>query len=179
MLCVSSLNCLYAGPKITDPSVLRRQTKELLNNWPSDLLNIIDLTPDDTIIRTPLVDRWLWPAVSPPASTGKVVLVGDAWHPMTPNLGQGACCALEDAVVLANKLAEAVKLETMSIEDAFISYQDERWGRVFPLTIRANAVGALLQWDNPLVCSVRNNIVIPKLVRLGPMLEHTNFEFER
>lgn len=166
------------GPKITDPSLLRQQTNELVRNWPSDLLNIIDLTPDDTIIRTPLVDRWLWPVVSPPASTGKVVLVGDAWHPMTPNLGQGACCALEDAVVLAKKLAVAVKSETMSVEDAFRSYQDDRWGRVFPLTIRANVVGALLQWDDPLVCFVRNNVLIPKLVRLGPVLEHTNFEFE-
>ncbi|NUP75962.1 MAG: NAD(P)-binding protein [Nonomuraea sp.] len=33
---------------------------------------------------------------------GKVALVGDAAHPMTPNLGQGACQALEDAVVLAH-----------------------------------------------------------------------------
>ncbi|XP_027081551.1 monooxygenase 2 isoform X1 [Coffea eugenioides] len=171
-------NSSSPGPKITDTSLLRQQTNELVRNWPADLLNIIDLTPDDTIIRTPLVDRWLWPVASPPASTGKVVLVGDAWHPMTPNLGQGACCALEDAVVLAKKLAEAVKSEAMSIEEAFRSYQDERWGRVFPLTIRANVVGTLLQWDDPLWCFVRNNIVIPKLVSLGPVLEHTNFEFE-
>ncbi|KAL3497566.1 hypothetical protein ACH5RR_040298 [Cinchona calisaya] len=172
-------NSSSPGPKITDPSVLRQQTKELVRNWPSDLLNIMDLTPDDTIIRTPLVDRWLWPVVSPSASTGKVVLVGDAWHPMTPNLGQGACCALEDAIVLSKKLADALQYKTVSVEDAFKSYEEERWGRVFPLTIRANAVGKLLQWDNPVLCSVRNNIVIPKLVRLGPMLEHTNFEFER
>ncbi|WP_157254010.1 FAD-dependent monooxygenase [Nonomuraea typhae] len=32
---------------------------------------------------------------------GKVALLGDAAHAMTPNLGQGACQALEDAVVLA------------------------------------------------------------------------------
>lgn len=171
-------NSSSPGPKITDPSILRQQTKELVGKWPSDLLNIIDATPDDTLIRTPLVDRWLWPAVSPPASRGKAVVVGDAWHPMTPNLGQGACCALEDAVVLSRKLAEALKSETISVEDAFRSYEKERWGRVFPLTIRANLVGTLLQWDDPLVCTVRNSIVIPKLVRLGPVLEHTNFVFE-
>lgn len=167
---------LIAGPKITDPTVLKQQAKELVRNWPSDLLNIMDTTPDDTLIRTPLVDRWLWPAVSPPASSGRVVLVGDAWHPMTPNLGQGACCALEDAVVLATKLAAALKSETPSIEEALRSYGTERWPRVFPLTVRANVVGTALQWDNPVVCSVRNNVVIPKLVRLGPLLEHTNFE---
>ncbi|KAG9155375.1 hypothetical protein Leryth_017902 [Lithospermum erythrorhizon] len=170
-------NSPSAGPRITDPSVLREQTLELVRNWSSELLNIIECTPDDTIIRTPLVDRWLWPTVSPPASTRNVVLVGDAWHPMTPNLGQGACCALEDAVVLVKKLAGALENQT-SAEDAFRAYERERWPRIFPLAIRANLVGTLLQWDNPLVCSVRNNIVIPKLVRLGPILEHTNFEFE-
>jgi hypothetical protein len=47
---------------------------------------------------------------------------------------------------------------------------------VFPLTIRANLVGTLVQWDNPLVCALRNGVLIPKIVRLGPFLEHTNFE---
>ncbi|KAL5551384.1 hypothetical protein UlMin_001560 [Ulmus minor] len=164
------------GPKISDPSELKKQAKELVKNWQSNILNIIDQTPDDTIIRTPLVDRWLWPAISPPASSGRVVLVGDAWHPMTPNLGQGACCALEDSVVLARKLANAIKSGSASVEDALSSYGSERWPRIFPLTIRANLVGSVLQWENPVVCSVRNNVVIPKLVRLGPLLEHTNFE---
>lgn len=102
--------------------------------------------------------------------------MGDAWHPMTPNLGQGACCALEDAVVLARKLASAVKSGSMPVEDALSAYGSERWPRLFPLTVRANLVGSALQWENLVVCSVRNNVVIPKLVRLGPLLEHTNFD---
>lgn len=171
-----------AGPKITDPSALKNQAKELVRNWPPELLNTIDSTPDDTVIWTPLGDRWLWPATSPPASAGRVVLVGDAWHPMTPNLGQGACCALEDAVVLAKRLAKAIKSDdpssSSSVEEAFRSYGTERWPRVFPLTIRAYLVGSLLQWDNPVVCSFRNNILIPKLARLKPLLEHTNFTCE-
>ncbi|XP_010509582.1 PREDICTED: uncharacterized protein LOC104785979 isoform X2 [Camelina sativa] len=166
------------GPKITDPAILKKQAKEMVSTWPEDLQNLIDLTPDETISRTPLVDRWLWPGIAPPASKGRVVLVGDAWHPMTPNLGQGACCALEDSVVLANKLASAINGVSESVEAAMESYGSERWSRAFPLTVRANLVGALLQWDNPLVCSIRNNIVIAKLVKLGPMLEHTNFECE-
>ncbi|CAI0417598.1 unnamed protein product, partial [Linum tenue] len=90
---------------VTDPSILKQQAKDLVKNWPSDLLNLIDITPDETLSKTPLVDRWNWPGISPGPSRGSVVLVGDAWHPMTPNLGQGACCALEDSVVLARKLA--------------------------------------------------------------------------
>ncbi|MBA0795041.1 hypothetical protein Gohar_019316, partial [Gossypium harknessii] len=165
-------------PKITDPALLRKQAKELVSNWPEELIRLIDLSPDETISKTPLVDRWLWPGLTPPASTGKVVLVGDAWHPMTPNLGQGACCALEDSVILTKKLANAIKSGPAAIEGALRAYGEERWPRVFPLTVRANLVGSLLQWDNQLVCSIRNNIVIPKLVRLGPVLEHTNFECE-
>ncbi|TYH81499.1 hypothetical protein ES332_D03G204500v1 [Gossypium tomentosum] len=166
------------GPKITDPALLRKQAKELVNNWPEELIRLIDLCPDETISKTPLVDRWLWPGLSPPASTGKVVLVGDAWHPMTPNLGQGACCALEDSVILTRKLADAIKSGPTAVEGALRAYGEERWPRVFPLTVRENLVGSLLQWDNQLVCSIRNNVVIPKLVRLGPVLEHTNFECE-
>ncbi|KAF9689763.1 hypothetical protein SADUNF_Sadunf01G0126000 [Salix dunnii] len=166
------------GPKTIDPSVLKKQAKELVKNWPPELLNLIDLTPDETISKTPLVDRWLWPVISPPPSTGTTVLVGDAWHPMTPNLGQGACCALEDAVILSRKLVNAINSGSTSVEDAMKSYGIERWPRVFPLTVRANLVGSLLQWENPVVCSARNNVVIPKLVRLGPILEHTNFECE-
>ncbi|EOY24218.1 FAD/NAD(P)-binding oxidoreductase family protein isoform 1 [Theobroma cacao] len=171
-------NSPSAGPKITDPILLKKLAKELIKNWPPELLKLIDLTPDEAISKAPLVDRWLWPGISPPASAGKVVLVGDAWHPMTPNLGQGACCALEDAVILTRKLADGIKSGPESIEGALRAYGEERWPRIFPITIRANLVGSLLQWDDPLVCSVRDNVVIPKLVRLGSMLEHTNFECE-
>lgn len=166
------------GPKITDPSILRSEMEKLVKDWPSEILNIIESTPDDTIIRTPLVDRWLWPGIIPSASKGQVVLVGDAWHPMTPNLGQGACCALEDALVLAKNLAQAIKFGSTTVEDALRSYASERLPRIFPLTVRAYLVGALLQFGNPVVCYFRDNIVVPKLVRLGPMLEHTNFDFE-
>ncbi|KAJ0961856.1 hypothetical protein J5N97_029684 [Dioscorea zingiberensis] len=166
------------GPRITDPALLKKEAIMLVSSWPQDLLDAIQKTPDDIVIKTPLVDRWLWPGLSPPASTNKVVVVGDAWHPMTPNLGQGACCALEDAIILSRKLTGAIKNGPQSIDEALRDYSLERWTRVFPLTIRANLVGTLLQWDNPAVCAFRNNIIIPKLVRLGPFLEHTNFECE-
>lgn len=143
-----------------------------------ELLDVMQNTPDDSVIKTPLVDRWLWPGLTPSASSNGVVVVGDAWHPMTPNLGQGACCALEDSVVLAKKLAAAIRGGQDSVDAAMQDYSQERWARIFPLTARSSLVGSLLQWDNPLVCAFRNNIMVPKLVSLGPFLEHTNFECE-
>ncbi len=47
------------------------------------------------------------PEPLPALHRGKIVLLGDAAHPMTPNLGQGACQAIEDAVVLAHALTAA------------------------------------------------------------------------
>lgn len=166
------------GPKVSNPLDVKRQALDLVKNWPSELLRTIDLTPEDTISRSALEDRWLWPALTPPVSKGGVVLAGDAWHPMTPNLGQGGCCALEDAIVLAKKLSRAMKHGQGSVEDAIKSYGDERWTRIFPLTVRANLVGNLLQWENPAVCAVRNGFVIPKVVQIGPLLEHTKFACE-
>jgi 2-polyprenyl-6-methoxyphenol hydroxylase-like FAD-dependent oxidoreductase len=164
-----------AGPKITDPAALKREALDLVRGWPSDLLAVMGSTPESAVVRTPLVDRWLWPGLAPRASRGgSVVLAGDAWHPMTPNLGQGACCALEDSVVLARRLAGAGSAG--AFRDAMHAYEAERWARVFPLTARAGLVGALVQWDNAAVCAVRDGVVIPRLVRLGPFLQHTNFD---
>ncbi|CAL9766784.1 unnamed protein product [Musa acuminata subsp. burmannicoides] len=166
------------GPRISDPAVLKQEALNLVRSWPMELLDVMQNTPDDSVIKTPLVDRWLWPGLTPSASSNGVVVVGDAWHPMTPNLGQGACCALEDSVVLAKKLAAAIGGGQDSVDAAMQDYSQERWARIFPLTARSSLVGSLLQWDNPLVCAFRNNIMVPKLVSLGPFLEHTNFECE-
>lgn len=165
------------GPKISDPAALKGEALNLVRGWPSDLLAVMRSTPDGAVVRTPLVDRWLWPGLAPSASRGgRVVLAGDAWHPMTPNLGQGACCALEDAVVLARHLAGAAGGTEAAAASAMRAYEAERWPRVFPLTARAGLVGALVQWENAAVCAARDGVVIPRLVRLGPFLEHTNFE---
>ncbi|URD86108.1 FAD binding domain [Musa troglodytarum] len=138
------------GPRISDPSVLKQEALNLVRSWPMELLDVMQNTPDDSVIKTPLVDRWLWPGLTPSASSNGVVVVGDAWHPMTPNLGQGACCALEDSVVLAKKLAAAIRGGQDSVDAAMQDYSQERWARIFPLTARSNLVGSLLQWDNPL-----------------------------
>ena len=160
---------------MTDPSVLKRQALDLLKNWPSEMLELVDLSVDDTISEATLQDRWLWPVITPPVYKGGVVLAGDAWHPMTPNLGQGGCCALEDAVVLTKKLSNAMKFKQGSIEDALRLYGNERWARVFPMTVKANIAGKIQHSKNPLIGFVRDSYMIPKLTKPGKLFEHTNF----
>ncbi|HYP98327.1 MAG TPA: FAD-dependent monooxygenase [Polyangiaceae bacterium] len=61
---------------------------------------LLEATPSERILRTDIHDR-------KPVSTwskARVSLLGDAAHPTTPNLGQGGCMAIEDAVVLAHCL---------------------------------------------------------------------------
>ena len=64
---------------------------------------LVARTDPDAVIRTPLMER----AVAAPLARGRAALLGDAAHPMLPNIGQGGCQAIEDAVELAAALAGA------------------------------------------------------------------------
>jgi salicylate hydroxylase len=54
-------------------------------------------------------------------SKGRVTMLGDAAHPMTPFLGQGACMAIEDAMVLGRAF-----VASNSFEEAFLTYDNTR-----------------------------------------------------
>jgi 2-polyprenyl-6-methoxyphenol hydroxylase-like FAD-dependent oxidoreductase len=57
-------------------------------------------------------------------TNGRVTMLGDAAHPMTPFLGQGACMAIEDALVLGRAFAAA-----STVEEAFTIYENARKDR--------------------------------------------------
>ena len=78
---------------------------------------------------------------------GAVVLAGDAAHAMTPNLGQGACQALEDAVVLATVMASG---------DGLCAYDRQRRPRTQMITRRSRRIGATGQWASPVATSLSN-----------------------
>lgn len=99
--------------------------------------------------------------------SGKVILAGDAAHAMTPNLGQGACQALEDAVVLGAVLASGDRLE---------AYDRQRRPRTQMITRRSRRIGAVAQWATPAAVTLRNTTLrlLPSasLARsLAPVLE--------
>ena len=70
--------------------------------WTQEIHSCLDNTPEGIIEQRDLYDRR--PSVLKSWSKGHVTMLGDAVHPMMPNLGQGGCQAIEDAYVLSDVL---------------------------------------------------------------------------
>ncbi len=115
-------------------------------DWHDPVEQLIAATPDASILRKGAYDleplkRW---------GNGRVMLLGDAAHPCTPNLGQGGCMALEDALVLA----KCLKQES-SPEIALRSYESVRTKRTRHVQQRSLLMGHIGQWENSLVTGGR------------------------
>jgi 2-polyprenyl-6-methoxyphenol hydroxylase-like FAD-dependent oxidoreductase len=78
------------------------------------------LGPDSLICYRPL-EALLTPR---PWSRGRVVLIGDAIHATTPHLAAGAGIGIEDAIVLAEEVASATRVEA-----ALQAFEQRRWER--------------------------------------------------
>ncbi len=76
----------------------------------------------------------------PDWSRGKVTLLGDAAHPTLQYLAQGAVMALEDGVVLAEKLAAAGS----EIPAALLAYQEERYLRAARVQLTSRFFGEIM-----------------------------------
>jgi 2-polyprenyl-6-methoxyphenol hydroxylase-like FAD-dependent oxidoreductase len=72
--------------------------------WHDPIPGLLAMARPPDVLRHDVAEL---PAPLPFFHQGRVALLGDAAHPMTPNLGQGACQALEDAAVLARLAAGA------------------------------------------------------------------------
>ncbi|HEY6966409.1 MAG TPA: FAD-dependent monooxygenase [Burkholderiales bacterium] len=74
---------------------------------------------------------------------GRVTLLGDAAHPTLQYLAQGAQMAIEDAVVLAEKVAAAGE----DCDRAFLAYQRERMNRTARVVLSSRFFGEFLHVD--------------------------------
>ena len=84
---------------------------------------------------------------------GRVALLGDAAHAMTPDLGQGACQALEDAATLASLL------DRNDVESALALYDDARRDRTQAVARLSRRIGGIGQWSSPLAVAMRDHLL--------------------
>ncbi|GAA2061228.1 FAD-dependent monooxygenase [Streptomyces albiaxialis] len=82
----------------------------------------------------------------------RTALLGDAAHAMTPNLGQGACQAIEDAVELAAAL-DGAGGDTAAGLDA---YDRVRRPRTQMVVRRSRRLGGVAHWSSPVLTALRN-----------------------
>jgi 2-polyprenyl-6-methoxyphenol hydroxylase-like FAD-dependent oxidoreductase len=115
--------------------------------FPAPVPELIAATDPERVIRTDMYDL---PSL-PSWHRGRVVLLGDAAHATTPNLGQGGAQAIEDAYVLAEQLAAHPRPE-----DAFAAYRRIREPRARLVVDTSRRLGRLVHLTNPLARALRN-----------------------
>jgi 2-polyprenyl-6-methoxyphenol hydroxylase-like FAD-dependent oxidoreductase len=123
-----------------------REIQQAFARWHDPIANLIEATADDEILKNGAYDnvplrRW---------GNGLVTLLGDAAHPCTPNLGQGGCMALEDALVLAKCIGKGISLET-----ALRHYESVRYSRTRHIQKRSLMMGHIGQWENRFIVGGR------------------------
>lgn len=119
--------------------------------------NMITETPKSAIFRDKIYDLSLmnnW-------YKNKVAIIGDAAHATTPNLGQGACQAIEDVYVISKLL------ETKSLENALKEFTSIRRVKVQAVVKDSWKLGKIAQLKNPLLISARNLVfkILPSFVK--------------
>lgn len=126
---------------------VRARFKDLGDGVDEILLATPQILRNDIVDFKP-IDKW---------QRGRVTLMGDAAHAMTPNLGQGACQAIEDAMWLA------LALEKHPVEEAFALYERERMARAKSFVDRSFMMGRVATLENGLLTWLRDH-----LMRLTP-----------
>ncbi|KAL6902373.1 hypothetical protein ACP4OV_005249 [Aristida adscensionis] len=139
---------------------------------PEEALAVIERSEMSDVLAAPLRFRPPLSLVAASISRGNACVAGDALHPMTPDLGQGGCAALEDGVVLARCLGDAVLgvgegvgAEGERIEAALREYAGVRRWRSVELVATAYMVGFIQQSRNVIVSFLRDRFLSGVLAR--------------
>lgn len=103
--------------------------KEYFKDWCPQVQKLIEAIDEQRTNRVEIHD------IEPFADfyKGNVVIVGDAAHSTTPDIGQGGCQAMEDAIYLAR----ALQINTLGLQDSLRRYQNKRNERANELVLRA------------------------------------------
>ena len=125
----------------------------LCADWKGPAAAMVEATRADIIFWRPIYDR------PTPVKWGRglVTLIGDAAHPATPNLAQGASMGLEDATALADACRGAASPD--DVRRAFRQFEEQRTERVTHIVRMSRRFGSVSQWEWPPVVWLRNAAV--------------------
>ncbi|KAK4259857.1 hypothetical protein QN277_006147 [Acacia crassicarpa] len=174
-----------------NPAKMKEFVLEKLENMPSDFRAFIENTDLDHFLSSPLRYRRPWELVVGNISKSNVCVAGDAFHPTTPDIGQGGCSALEDGVVLARCLGEVFAAKSVRdiekkngeeeekeqykrIEASLKKYADERRWRCINIISTAFVMGIIQQSESKVVSFFRDKILAAFLV--GILLKMPDFD---
>lgn len=127
--------------------------QDLLYNYRSyhnPIPDLLSASSDEDLIWSDIVD------IRPLSrfAYGNILLIGDAAHATTPNMGQGACQALEDVAVLIDELRRIA-----TVEQAFKNFEKRRLDRTRYITRTSWNIGYAAQFTNPLMIAARNSLM--------------------
>ncbi|TMR88124.1 FAD-dependent monooxygenase [Nonomuraea basaltis] len=139
---------VYATDVLPAGTVFEDEREELLRrfgDWHDPIPGLLRAADPAGIIRN---DVCSYDTPLPAFHRGKVALVGDAAHAMTPNLGQGACQAIEDAVVLAHLAGNA--------GDHLAAYTAARLERTSKVVRQSMSICKVTKLRNPVAVWLRD-----------------------
>ena len=143
--------CLLNARRGETPSAApKAELQERFKAFADPVPALIAAASDSRLQRTEIADRnplrrW---------GSGRVTLLGDAAHPMTPNTSQGAGMALEDAAVLARVLT-ASQGPVAGLRE----YEQQRWKRTAQQVLFARVPGTLGTLRRPGACAIRDRYI--------------------
>lgn len=128
----------------------REEVRMRFGDWHPPILACIDATPPETVLRHDIYDLARLPRAF---VRGRVALLGDAAHGMTPHLGQGAGQAIEDAATLS------ILLRSGSIDAALARYDELRRKRTRAIWRQSRFLGRVAQLASPGGASIRDALL--------------------
>ena len=135
---------------VINDSLLKEEHLTLtFKSFHPDILNMIRLTPKESINFNEIFD--LKPI--PQWHLGNICLLGDAAHATTPNMGQGACQAVEDAFIIG-KLFQSNK----NPAEVFKIYESLRKKKAHFIVNNSWTLGKIAQLEYPWAMWLRNKM---------------------
>jgi len=125
-----------------DPAEKKEYIRSVYQGWSQQVIDLVDATPTNGIEDRSLYDRP--PSLTKSWADGPVALLGDACHPMMPNLGQGGCQAMEDGFAIFERLKTATNRS--QVPDMLQDYYRSR-------IVRASAIQGLSRIASDLLLS--------------------------